>query len=306
VRGFALLSTAVVVAIAMGVVAEAGSAMGPELTSVTAPGCTTAVDDGPAITSVQPHFVTIGGRPFGVAVASTSDEAFVSSGDATEAVSLHSATPRLLGQIGTGGEGDAVTPDGREVLVAAGGSLRIFATSLGQPVSPESITTPGDGAIEVAIAPDGSAAFVSLEGAAAIAVVRLHETAAGLAGTYVGEVPVGLAPVGLAFSPDGKWLYSTSEGGGSLGGDHGSLRVIDVARAMSDPGSSVVTTVDAGCEPVRVAVSPDGTIVWVTARASDALLGYAASRLLTDRAHSLIADVRVGKLRSALRSPLRY
>ncbi len=71
--------------------------------------------------------------------------------------------------------------------------------------------------------------------------------------------------------------------------------MIDVARAESDPARSVVATVDAGCEPVRVAVSPNGTVVWVTARASDALLGFSAARLLTDPAQSLVADVRVGE-----------
>jgi DNA-binding beta-propeller fold protein YncE len=290
-----LLATVVLVAIAIGVAAEAGSVNAPHLTSVAVPGCTAAVDDGPAIASVQPHFVAVGGTPFGVAVARTSDEAFVSTGGATEAVSLASTPPRVLGQIGAGGEGDAITPDGQDVLVTEGNGVAILPTAGHGSVPAGSLSAPGAGAIEVAITPDGSTAFVSLEGSAAIAVYRLHEGATQLTGDYVGEIPVGLAPVGLAVSPDGRWLYSTSEGGGSLGGNHGSLRVIDVLRAESDPASSVVATVDAGCEPVRVAVSPDGTIVWVTARASDALLGYSSGRLLTDRGRALVADVRVGE-----------
>ncbi len=47
---------------------------------------------------------------------------------------------------------------------------------------------------------------------------------------------------------------------------------------------------------MRVLTSADGSIVWVTARASDALLAYSASALRTDPAHALLADVRVGEL----------
>jgi DNA-binding beta-propeller fold protein YncE len=71
--------------------------------------------------------------------------------------------------------------------------------------------------------------------------------------------------------------------------------VIDVARAETDPSASVVETVDAGCEPVRVVTTRDGAIVWVTARASDALLAYAASTLLSAPTKALIADVHVGE-----------
>ena len=57
----------------------------------------------------------------------------------------------------------------------------------------------------------------------------------------------------------------------------------------------MVATVDAGCSPVRVITSPDGRVVWVTARGSDRLLGFSAARLLTDPGHALIASVEVGE-----------
>jgi DNA-binding beta-propeller fold protein YncE len=53
--------------------------------------------------------------------------------------------------------------------------------------------------------------------------------------------------------------------------------------------------VSAGCQPVRVITSADGSVVWVTARASDTLLGFSAARLRADPAHSLIGAVRVGE-----------
>ena len=57
----------------------------------------------------------------------------------------------------------------------------------------------------------------------------------------------------------------------------------------------MIATVDAGCSPVRVITSADGSVVWVTARGSDRLLGFSAARLRTDPARSLIASVEVGE-----------
>ena len=45
---------------------------------------------------------------------------------------------------------------------------------------------------------------------------------------------------------------------------------------------------------VRVITSADGRVVWVTARGSNALLGFAADRLRTDPARALPAGVQVG------------
>jgi DNA-binding beta-propeller fold protein YncE len=53
--------------------------------------------------------------------------------------------------------------------------------------------------------------------------------------------------------------------------------------------------VNAGCQPVRVITTADGTLVWVTARASDDLLCFSAARLRSDPAHPLVAVVRVGE-----------
>ena len=52
---------------------------------------------------------------------------------------------------------------------------------------------------------------------------------------------------------------------------------------------------DAGCQPVRVTTAADGTQVWVTARASDDLLCFAAARLVSDPKRALVAAVRVGE-----------
>lgn len=202
--------------------------------------------------------------------------------------------------------GAALSPNGRLLLVAGGaGDATVISVQaaehgsrhavLGELIRPGRSTS--GGAIEVAVTPDGRFAFVSLEDAAEIAVFNLAKAIASSfrpGSGYIGTIPTGIAPVGLAVSPDGDWLYATSESK-SEGSNVGTLSVISVARAESDPAASVRARAVAGCSPVRVLTSADGSVVWVAARGSDALLAFSAAGLLTRPSRALVADVRVGK-----------
>ena len=204
--------------------------------------------------------------------------------------------------------GAVLSPNGRLLLVAGGAGATVISVRAAEQGSKHavlgSLVRPGgstaDGAIEVAVTPDGRYAFVSLEGDAQIAVFDLAEARAASfrAGVgYVGAINSGYGPVGMTVSPDGRWLYATSlsESGPSQVATVGSLSVISVARAESDPAESVQSTVPAGCTPVRVITSANGSVVWVTAQGSDALLAFAAARLQASPAHALLADVQVGE-----------
>lgn len=206
--------------------------------------------------------------------------------------------------------GMTITRDGRYLLAAdeLGGATVIDARRAEQGRPGAVLGTLngalGDGAIEVAVTPDDRFAFVSLERRAVLAVYNLGQALRqGFSQSdFVGLIPAGLAPVGLAVSPDGRWLYSTSEtalsgspSGGPAAGGQGTLAVISVRRAEASPANSVVATVTAGCNPVRVAVSADGTVIWVTARESDSLLAFSAARLRSQPVHALLAAVRVGQ-----------
>lgn len=145
------------------------------------------------------------------------------------------------------------------------------------------------GTIEVLPSGDDGLLFVSDETAHAISVFDLAKwRARGFHGdVLVGRIPTARAPVGLALSPDGKWLYSTSEVAMRQQGfadscapeNHqerqhppGLLLRIDVAKAALQPRTSLSGGVQAGCNPVRVVVAPDGSAVWVSARDSHAVL----------------------------------
>ena len=273
------------------------------------PGCTTATQKAPRLPARDVTLETVVADPFGVVVTRGGRWAFVGL-NGVRAVGVFrigtSPLPSLVRRIPASPVGEALTPDGRYLLAADGRSgaevISVRAAEAGSKdavVGTLSAAGRSDvGAIEVAVSRDGRYAFVSDEDSGVISVFNLSRALADrfAPGYFVGTIPAQLDPVGLAFSPDGRWLYSTSEAEGAGSKNVGSLAVIDVAEAEKDPARSVVARTPAGCNPVRVTTSADGSVVWVTARASDALLAFSAGRLRTDPAHALLADVRVGEL----------
>jgi DNA-binding beta-propeller fold protein YncE len=301
---------------------------GPVVSSVAAPGCSTATAPGRQLPAGLARLSSVPGDPFGVAATADGRWSFVAllptggSGAVGVFADTGSALPRLVRQIPVSGQplGVTLTPDGRYLLAANGSGATVVSVPAAEQGSGDAVLGTlssggggaAGGAIEVATSRDGRFAFVSLEDSDRIAVFNLQQALASRFRTsgFVGDVPAGIAPVGLAVSPDGDWLYSTSELRSrsevqrashhgqlslSLGGGQGTLAVISVHKAETDPAHAIVSTVTAGCSPVRVITSKSGGTVWVTARESDVLLGFSASRLRGDLAHSLIARVEVGE-----------
>ena len=297
------------------------------VSSVTAPGCSAAAAAGRQLPAGLARLSPVPGDPFGVAVTADGRWSFVSllpngSGGAIGVFAdAGSAVPRLVRQIPVSGQplGVMLTADGRYLLAANGSGATVVSVQAAEQGSGNAVlgtlrsggSGPAGGAIEVATSRDGRFAFVSLEDSEKIAVFNLQQALAShfRSSGFVGDVPAGVAPVGLAVSPNGDWLYSTSElqsfselrraahhGTQSLElGGRGTLAVISVHKAETDPAHAIVSTVTAGCSPVRVITSTSGGTVWVTARGSDMLLGFSASRLRGDPAHSLIARAEVGE-----------
>jgi 6-phosphogluconolactonase (cycloisomerase 2 family) len=56
--------------------------------------------------------------------------------------------------------------------------------------------------------------------------------------------------------------------------------VVDVQKAEISPAESILASVYAGCSPVRVVLSHDSEIAWVTARAADEVLAFSTRALL--------------------------
>lgn len=292
----------------------------PRAQPLTSPGCTTATAPAPRLPGVRTAMTSVSAYPYGVVVTPDGGWAFVSGYTARYSAIMvlrlahgGSLTPAVTAAIVVGSPlspatGEALTPDGRYLLAASGNgavvlSVASAASGGAHPVLGTLADPRGESsAVEVAVSPDGEFAFVSMENSAAVAVFDLRRALTKGFGPadFVGTIPVGLGPVGLAVSPGGRWLYVTSEleknaRPGPSGDGTGPLAVVSLRRAETDPASSVVATVKAGCNPVRVVTADDGSAVWVTARGSDDVLCFSASRLVTDPARALVAVVRVGE-----------
>jgi DNA-binding beta-propeller fold protein YncE len=232
---------------------------------------------------------------------------FVSLTHAVEVLSNRALVPAVGARLSVPGvpEGEQLGRDGRYLLVADGSGALVIDVARAEHGAGDAIvgmlsSPAGRGAAEVAISPDDRYAFVSLEISDSLAVFDLQKALTGGFGPsdFVGTVPLGIAPVGLAVSPDGRWIYATSQtrkGGTSDGRSAGTLTAINLRWAETKPAAAVVATVPAGCSPVRVITSADGRVLWVTARGSDAVLGFSATRLRADPRHALDAQVQVGE-----------
>ncbi len=289
-------------------------------TSLKVPGCSVAVAPARTLAGVRPVMTAVPQAPFGVITSADGRWVFVSDSRGVTVLRAAAAggSPAVVRSVplpgGQQGLGEALTPDGRYLLVAATSETAVLdvarlESGSGQAVA-GTLPAPG-GAIEVATSADGHFVFTSLEGTGAVEVSDLARAlSAGFraGGVTVGRIPAAAAPVGEAVSPDGRWLYVTSEVTGlpaqrgrvtSRGcpGDPdslpGAVRAIGIGAAEHDPPTAVRATAGAGASPVRVALSPGAKVAWVTARGSDALLGFATSRLTAGRS-ALIADVGVG------------
>ena len=170
--------------------------------------------------------------------------------------------------------------------------------------------------VYVNVTRDDEFAFVSDEAAASITVINLKVARQNgfSEKSIVGRIPTGDAPIALTFSPDGKLLYTTSEvalkewawpakcksegedpSTAKISVPEGALIVVDAQKAKTDPANSVLARVPAGCSPVRAAIAPDGSSVWVTMRNGDAVAGFNAAKLLTEADHARFASIPVGR-----------
>ncbi len=214
--------------------------------------------------------------------------------------------------------GIVLTHDG-QLLIAAAGSATVFLDTkklmVGDANAVLGSIGGGRGAIYVNVTPDDKTLFVSQENGGTITVIDLDR--ARRRGfndaAVIGQIPAGEAPIALTFSPRAKYLYTTSELAlpdwqwpnackpeGSavpdtvLAEPEGAVEVIDVAKARTDPAHAVVARVPAGCSAVRMAMSPNGDRIYVTARNSNALVAFDTAKLISDPAHAQVAMAPTG------------
>jgi DNA-binding beta-propeller fold protein YncE len=269
--------------------------------------CSTSAAKASLLPGYPARPVGVPGQPTSV-LAASGGWAFASlisftQGAAVEVLKLVDGVPRPVRTVPVAPLEDAfgmtLTHDGRLLLVAgynATAVLDVSALESGRRNPLRGVLSDsGAGQFEVAVSADDRYAFVSDENTGGVSVFDLARALRHgfrATGVATGIVRLAAGPVGLAFAPDGKTLYATTLG---AAGEHGLVWAIDVARAeRAGSASAVIASAPAGCQPVRVAVSPNGSVVWVTALQSDALLGFGARALLDHARAALQAVVPVG------------
>ena len=268
---------------------------------------------GPELDSVPTAMISLPGPPFGVVTTKDGHWSFVSLPDEIAVISTREFVPDLASLIPVPGSspplGETLTADGAHLLAAWGSGALVISVARALDGSSDpvlgALSVPGAesaaerSAVQVATSRDDSFAFVTREHSDDVAIFDLRAALASDLQTsgFIGTIPMGRRPVGMAVSPDGRWLYATSQLPAAARSENelGILTVVDLRIAESQPAKSVVAIAEAGGSPVRVAVSLDGRIVWVTARGSNDLLAFSASRLLNEQEDALVAVVRTGE-----------
>jgi len=191
----------------------------------------------------------------------------------------------------------------------------------------------GSGSGYLAVTPDGQFLFVANEygDRGNVGVIALHPDAAGhiTHPESLGHIPTQLTTPGIAISPAGDTVYAVSEIGPPLANNHlpgatnpalahegctqaagrparpnGLLYVIDVSRAITlkpddaDPDiagrRTIVRRINAGCSPVRIAVSSHNDAVYLTSRGDNKILVFDPRMLITDPEHALQHAIATG------------
>jgi DNA-binding beta-propeller fold protein YncE len=310
------------------------------------PTATLAADNNqnPSLKPPAPVDIALPGLPFGVSMSHDGNWIFVAilggrggkAGVAIIGKENGKFALKRMADLGDGPAGIVLTHDGKNLIGAMGNSVLVLDTARlisgeGDPVVAKIVDSGQTGVIYVNVTADDKTLFVSNEGSATISVIDLERVRShGFdAQVVVGRIPVGLAPIALTFSPDGRWLYTTSEGASpdwnwparvkvenhgprygplphTTQGENrrpapantreaaGAVVVVDVVRARTDPAHSVVARVPAGSSPVRMAISPDGGRIYVTARGENALLVFDTAKLQSDPDHALVGRETVG------------
>jgi DNA-binding beta-propeller fold protein YncE len=216
--------------------------------------------------------------------------------------------------------GMALTHDGRLLIVTSDDRVAFIDTALLISGSASGVLgylhdAPLAGRVYANVTSDDRWLFLSDESARAISVVDLARARASSfhSDSVVGQIPVGRAPIALTLSPDERFLYTTSQiAPDNSGWPHdcsppaaerarqgprhaqGAIVVIDVARATREPAQSVIASIPAGCNPVRLVTSPDGSVAYVSARTDNAVLVFDTAKFLNEPATALIGRVPVG------------
>ena len=219
-----------------------------------------------------------------------------------------------------GATGMALTHDDKTLIVAADRRVafidaRAFIAGRRNPVLGY-LDEPGVmGRVYANVSRDDAYAFIADERSQTISVIDLAKarTTQFKPSAVIGKIPTGASPIALTFSTDGALMFATSqrapealhwpiacrrENGPPTDTTpvfpQGAIHVIDVTKTKTDAANAVIHSVPAGCNPVRLVLSPNGDRAYVSARNSNALLVFDTRKLRDDPTNALLGRVPLG------------
>jgi DNA-binding beta-propeller fold protein YncE len=273
----------------------------------TMPKCVHDPTVGPDHSGIIKNKQPLDGKPFAVETTPDGNYTFVTLGGKLAVMKNGSdLMPTLQHTLIMPGadKGMAFGNNGKDLIVTANGGAFVYSVAAAEQGRVQllgKLDSPGGrGAVQDVMSPDGKFLFVTRQSSRGVAVFNYQQFVASgyTQNTLVGIMPTGQEPVGIAIAPNGISMYVTSmqyvpPKDPTVGG-MGYVGVYDVGTAEQQPEKALEERVTAGCDPVRVMISKDGKVAWVTARESDALLGFDTSKMTTQSGKSLIARVDIG------------
>lgn len=187
--------------------------------------------------------VPVSGRPFGTAVSSAG-VVYATRQDADSLARIDLPAVTITGGVPVGRDpGDVVfSPSGTAAYVTNFLAQSVGFVSVGTGTQTATVPTPGN-AYRLSLSADGSSLYVTAE-AAVVLVINTATRA------VLDTIPVGSAPNGIAWHPNGTLLYVSSAGTGTV-------------AEINTGTNTVVRTISVGGVPQDIAVSPDGATLYV-------------------------------------------
>jgi len=195
-------------------------------------------------TNTVVNTITVGTRPYGVAITPNGLYAYVANAGSGTVSVINTSTNTVVNTISVGASplGVAITPNGQYVYVThGGGTVSVINTSTNTVVN---TITVGASPWAVAITPNGLYAYVANAASNTISVIDTSTN------TVVNTISVGSNSFDIKITPDGKYAYLPYYGGNSV-------LVVDTAT------NTVVATIPVGTQPYNIAIAPNGLYVYV-------------------------------------------
>src|SRR5574341_1501040 len=202
--------------------------------------------------------------------------------------------------VGNGPSSIAITPDGSKAYVNNSGSdnkpgntisvIDVTTDNIVSTVNLEvgSVPSRPNG---LAITPDGSRVYVTgvTLGVGNVLVIDVEKSVINPTNAVIATIGVGLIPTNIAITPDGSKVYVANSGSDTIPGN--TVSVIDVEQSVMDPANAVIANVTVGNKPGVIAISPNGSRVYVANLNSNTVSVIDVEESVLDPSNAVIATV---------------